>query len=636
MRKLFLSILLFSTFIFFIQAKNKDWKKGIIIDEFIYEQATFPECHAATLAETPEGIIAAWFGGTKERHPDVCIWVSRQVNGKWTEPLNVANGIVNDTLRYACWNPVLYQVPGGELQLYYKTGPNVAGWIGWMKTSSDCGKTWSDPIALPKNILGPVKNKPVMVGNKLFCPTSTETDGWKVYFDVTEDNGKTWTKIGPINDGKEWNAIQPSILTYPDGSLQVLCRTRNCAIAESWSKDNGMTWSPMQATNLPNANSGTDAVTLKDGRQLLVYNHVKPEEGQVKGARTPLNVAVSNDGKQWYASLVLEDSPISQYSYPSVIQSSDGFVHIVYTWRRERIKYIKIDPSKLVMKKIKNGLWPGTKTAVASNIDRTQYKISACDWMLLKRQKIGAISLARQIGCDGLEIDMGPLGNRPTFDNKLKDPEMLQKFKQEAGITGIKFSSVAMSGFYAQSLAEREDYVTPVQDCLDVMKGLGVDVAFLPLGVKDDLVKFPELRPVLVERLRVIGSMAEKAGVVIGIETSLDAAGEKQLLKEIGSPGIKIYFNFANPLQNGRDLHKELKILGVENICQIHCTSKDKYWLQDDTQINMPAIKKTLDDMGYKGWLVIERSRNASVKSNEVRLNYGTNARYLKKIFQPE
>jgi alpha-L-rhamnosidase len=441
--------------------------------------------------------------------------------------------------------------------------------------------------------------------------------------------------VGPINDGKDWNVIQPSILTYPDGRLQILCRTRNRCIASAWSKDRGKTWSAFEALSLPNNNSGTDAVTLKDGRQLLVYNHVLPPKKETKGPRTPLNVAVSNDGLNWSASLVLEDSPIGQYSYPSVIQGSDGMIHMVYTWRRERIKYVKIDPSKLMEVPIKKGLWPGTKTAVVKNEDPPRYRVSVCDWMLLKRQKLGAISLARVIGCDGLELDMGSLGKRPTFENALKDSAVLQQFKKEANDVGIKFSSVAMSGFYAQSLAKREDFVTPIQDCIDLMKALNVKVGFLPLGVEGDLAKNPELKPELVKRLRVIGQMAEKAGVVIGIETALDATSEKALLKEIGSKGIQIYFNFQNPLVGGRDLIRELQILGIKHICQIHCTNTDKFWLENDPQINMPLIKKVLDKMGYSGWLVMERSRDAN-DSRNVKGNYGANARFLKSVFQPE
>jgi alpha-L-rhamnosidase len=361
-----MALILFGAMFNNLPAQKSKWKNGILIDEFIYTKASFPSAHASTIAETPEGLIAAWFGGTREGNKDVCIWTSCLVNNKWTEPAKVAEGIINDSTRYACYNPVLFQVPNGELLLFYKIGPNVAGWTGWMMRSKDNGKTWSQREALPNGFLGPIKNKPVLINGTLICPSSTEKNGWKVHFEYTNDFGKTWTKSEPVNDGKIVSAIQPSILTYADRRLQILCRSKNRTINESWSKDGGKTWSVMTASSLPNNNSGTDAVTLKDGRQLLAYNHVKPHDTlpNGKGARTPLNVAVSKDGKSWFAALILEDSPISQYSYPSVIQSKDGMVHIVYTWRRERIKYVKIDPSKLKLKPIVNEQWPGGLTVV--------------------------------------------------------------------------------------------------------------------------------------------------------------------------------------------------------------------------------------------------------------------------------
>lgn len=370
MKKYHIPIAAFFCFSFFVLAvnaqKKQDWKKGIITDEFIYDSASFPQAHASTIAETPDGLIAAWFGGTKEGYKDVCIYTSRLVNHKWTEPVMVADGVLHDTIRYACYNPVLYYAPTGELLLFYKIGPNVAGWTGWMMRSKDNGLTWSKREALPEGFLGPIKNKPELINGVLVCPSSTEKNGWKVHFEYTKDWGKTWTKSEDINDGKSFSAIQPSILKYKGGRLQILCRSKNRTVNESWSTDGGNTWSAMDSTSLPNNNSGTDAVTLKDGRQLLVYNHVKPSPDlpSGKGARTPLNVAVSKDGKTWYASAVLEDSPISQYSYPSVIQSKDGMVHIVYTWRRLKIKFVTINPAKLKLKKMVDGKWPGTTNTI--------------------------------------------------------------------------------------------------------------------------------------------------------------------------------------------------------------------------------------------------------------------------------
>ncbi len=337
---------------------------GVLKQEFIYTTASYPQCHASTIAETPVGLVAAWFGGTAERNPDVCIWVSRYVDGQWTEGMNVANGIEPDGKRYPTWNPVLFQVPGGELWLFYKTGPSPSTWWGYLMRSTDNGVSWSTPERLPDGFQGPIKNKPVMLADgTILCPTSREGEGgWRVLMEYTKDGGKTWGKTEIVDmSGGTMRAIQPSVLFHKDGRLQILCRSQNRAILESWSSDNGMTWSPLAKTNLPNNNSGTDAVTLRDGRQLLAYNHVLPPGEEIKGPRTPLNVSVSKDGENWEAAAVLEDSQVSQYSYPSVIQTSDGLVHVVYTWRRLRIVHAVLDPAQFDTKKIKNGIWPAKK-----------------------------------------------------------------------------------------------------------------------------------------------------------------------------------------------------------------------------------------------------------------------------------
>ena len=262
-----------------------------------------------------------------------------------------------------------------------------------------------------------------------------------------------------------------------------------------------------------------------------------------------------------------------------------------------------------------------------------RYKIAVCDWMILKRQKLGAFQLAKDLGADGVEVDMGGLGERETFDSHLGDPTVRQQFLDKARELNLEISSIAMSGFYGQSFAERPTVPRMVRDCLDTMKLMNVRIAFLPLGVHGDLVKHPELRSAIVERLKAAAAKAKEAGVVIGVETSLPAAEEVKLLNDIGSPAVRIYFNFANALQAGRDLCAELRILGKDRICQIHCTDEDGVWLQDNQRLDMRKVKRTLDDLGWSGWLVIERSRDAKDPKN-VKRNFSANAAYLKSVFQ--
>ncbi|KAA9355055.1 sialidase family protein [Larkinella humicola] len=325
---------------------------GIVKSEFIYETAPFPSCHASTLAETPDGIVAAWFGGTDERDPDVGIWFSRKTGAGWTAPVELANGIQAQGKRQPTWNPVLFQMPNGPLLLFYKVGPSPSTWWGMQMSSADGGKTWSKPTRLPDGIVGPIKNKPVLLASgKLLSPSSSEDNGWRLHMESSTDGGKTWQKTPALNDGKQFSAIQPSILFHPNGKLQLLCRSKNGRVLEAWSEDGGTKWTELKTTELPNPNSGTDAVTLQDGRQLLVYNHTP------KG-RSPLNVALSPDGKRWQAAAVLENEPGGEFSYPAVIQSRDGLVHITYTHHRKKIRYVVLDPAKLTLTDIKEGQWP--------------------------------------------------------------------------------------------------------------------------------------------------------------------------------------------------------------------------------------------------------------------------------------
>ena len=345
---------------------------ALVLSEQIFDIATKPtkECHASTVVESSSGLVAAWFAGTREKDADVGIRVSRLVNGTWTKPVEVACGVQSSEHRYPTWNPVLFQPADGPLLLFYKVGPDPRNWWGMLTKSTDGGKTWSWPTKLGEHqtighLIGPVKNKPIQLADgAILCPSSTEKDeegggsNWRVHFEITRDLGKTFEVIGPIHSGETFDAIQPSILTYTDGRMQILCRSRQKRIAQSWSEDGGKSWQEMTATELPNPSSGTDAVTLRDGRQLLVYNHTEGSIGKQR-ARHMLNVAVSSDGHSWTPVMTLEkeSKPMptdtarrrhwGEYSYPAVIQTSDGLVHITYTYNREGIKHAALDPSKL-------------------------------------------------------------------------------------------------------------------------------------------------------------------------------------------------------------------------------------------------------------------------------------------------
>lgn len=397
----------------------------IVDDAFINGDDRIPECHASTIVELDNGdLLVAFFGGLKEGFPDCNIWLTRKTKGstEWSVPKVVADGIyteytksafsqkdledfakrelheewwmkpaensgdplISTKIRKPCYNPVLTQIPGGDLVLYYKIGSFVQDWTGWQIRSKDGGKTWSHPIPLPENFLGPIKNKPVYVKNRYINPSSTEKGGWKFHFEISDDKGESWKYVGPIEAemsvqtenmldsipaAMPIQCIQPSILFLPDGQLEAIGRTRNGQLAVTYSNDNGDTWSKVQLSELPNNNSGTDALTLADGRHVIAYNDSKPQPGQSGGPRTPLCLAISVDGKHWNKLLTLEDSKIGEYSYPSIIQGRNGNLYVVYTWRRQRIVFKEIALREILFETTSSDTIPYRIPAIASTSD---------------------------------------------------------------------------------------------------------------------------------------------------------------------------------------------------------------------------------------------------------------------------
>ncbi|SEM37793.1 Predicted neuraminidase (sialidase) [Pseudoxanthomonas sp. GM95] len=307
-----------------------------------------PQCHASTLVETRDGtLLLAWFGGDHEGANDVGIWLARREGKTWAPAQRIASGVDANGHAVPAWNPVLFQPADGALQLYYKLGPNPRQWWGLMASSMDDGRHWSAPRRLPEGALGAIKNKPVQLSSgRILSPSSTEDAGWRMHMEWSDDDGAHWQRTDALNDPKQLGAIQPSLLVHADGRVQALARTQQNRVASSWSSDRGEHWSTPTLLALENPNSGIDAVQLADGRSLLVYNPTPSGKDWWDG-RGVLAVALSDDGEHWRRVLTLEDEPGQEFSYPAVIQTRDGQVHISYTWKRRQITHVMLDPTLL-------------------------------------------------------------------------------------------------------------------------------------------------------------------------------------------------------------------------------------------------------------------------------------------------
>jgi predicted neuraminidase len=317
---------------------------------------SFPSSHASTLVELKDGaLLAAWFGGTAEGKPDVAIWSSRHTSHGWSIPKELAR-----EENTPCWNPVLFHTRNGRLWLYYKFGPSPSEWTAARKFSTDEGATWSQPERLPAGVIGPVRAKPlVLPDGTIVSGSSIESYlSWAAWIERSTDDGKTWAKIGPfqpiqtaqsviassqknsspenLDPGKTYGIIQPSVVSLGGNHLRFYARSteqiaRICA-ADSY--DNGRTWTQPHPLEIPNPNSGIDAVALRDGRVVLIYNDT-PQ------GRSPLNLAVSKDAEHFKMFSTLESEP-GEYSYPAIIQTKEGSLEITYTWNRKSIRHIHI------------------------------------------------------------------------------------------------------------------------------------------------------------------------------------------------------------------------------------------------------------------------------------------------------
>jgi predicted neuraminidase len=307
---------------------------------FIFDKAAFASCHASTVVETEPGrLLAAWFGGKAEGANDVKIWTAHFDGKTWTPP-----AVAAEEPGFPCWNPVLFRSRAGTLFLFYKAGPNPMSWSGYLRRSSDGGKTWGTAEQMTAGLLGPIKNKPIQLADgTIVSGTSVESHrAWACWVERSADDGKTWQRHGPIAvRQRPHGIIQPTLFETAPNRLFLLCRSRGIgAVCQAESNDGGVTWGAAEPTDLPNPNSGIDGVRAADGKLYLVYNHTRIN-------RSPLNIARSvDDGKTWKMTKILEDQA-GEFSYPAMIQAADARLHITYTWNRRHIKYVTVKPEEL-------------------------------------------------------------------------------------------------------------------------------------------------------------------------------------------------------------------------------------------------------------------------------------------------
>ena len=317
--------------------------------------------HAATLTESSDGaLVAAWFAGTREDAPDVCIWSSRKEPGRaWSEPVVVDDGVREldaGHAELATWNPVAFTDPrSGRLYLWFKvSGIGRRGyrhWWGAVRTSEEGGRSWSARQWLPEvsveehpvlapyggRACGPVKNRPIVLPDgDLLCGASTETSrfGWRVHFERYKAGDWTGTQhgvelIGPL----EGKGIQPSFLRLGEDGQDLLALTRDDGCTRSL--DGGRTWSPLERSPVRTA-KGLHAETTRAGVHFLAFNDT--------GSRTPLKLARSFDGLRWEVLLPrLEAAGRKSMDYPTLMEAEDGRLHVVHTFGRDFIQHLVLD-----------------------------------------------------------------------------------------------------------------------------------------------------------------------------------------------------------------------------------------------------------------------------------------------------
>ena len=315
--------------------------------------------HVGSICEMPDGQLGAvWYGGTREGAKDVAIFFSKKrqgINTPWSAPRIIVDraSATRELNRYIrkVGNPILFSGPGKQLWMIYVT-ITVGGWSGSslnVKASRDSGHTWTDSRRLTLspffNISELVKGRPLPV-NMTGINENRDHFAVPIYHEFLGNFPEIlWIAFSPKNQDIIYKKsrmaggtsfIQPSIAPLNNHSATAFyrCRSKTRHIAMARTDDGGQSWSSPHFLDLPNPDSAVDALPLSKGRILLAFND-SPNN------RETLQLAVSNDsGLNWVRIHTLENLPGQEFSYPYMIREQNGLIHLVYTWKRKRIKHV--------------------------------------------------------------------------------------------------------------------------------------------------------------------------------------------------------------------------------------------------------------------------------------------------------
>lgn len=251
-------------------------------------------------------------------------------------------------------------------------------------------------------------------------------------------------------------------------------------------------------------------------------------------------------------------------------------------------------------------------------------KIGACDWTLGKRTDPAALELAKRIGLDGIMVDVG--GWRE--DLPLRKPELQKKYLEMSKQIGIPVSSLALGTLNEIPLKNDPRAEQWLADSVDVLKAMGLTVVLVPFFGKGDLRNDKPGTDAVVAALKRVAPKAEKAGVVLGLESWLSAEQHVGIIDRVDSSAVQVYYDVGNSQKAGYDIFKEIRWLG-KRICEFHAKDNDN--LYGKGTMNFPEVRKAMEEIGYSGWMQIEGTQMPLGIEQSVRADL----EYLRGVFPP-